>query len=313
MAIKGSAVRKVIVITLNWNGEAWLRPCVESVLRSSYPDFELVVIDNDSTDSSAVRIRQEFPRVKVIQNGANLGYSRGFNVGLEYGFGERNADYCLVMNNDTVIDEDAIAALVECAEADRRAGFVTGKVYYFDQPDTLQTVGKCEDPVRWNGEHIGAREIDVGQHDEVAERVFADDIFTLVRREMYEQTGGYNPVFFLQCEEYDWQARAKTLGWKIVYTPKARLWHKVGMTLGKASPKKAYYDARNPMIVLMLHRSPEFFRRFFRDHVRRSVRTLVRQGAKLHWATSWNIAQGLASGITWGFRNKKLTVQHFLR
>jgi len=285
---------------------------VESVLRSSYPDFELVVIDNGSTDESAGRIAREFPQVKVIENGENLGYSRGFNVGLEYGFGERKADYCLVMNNDTVIDRDAITALVECAEADRRAGFVTGKVYYFDQPDTLQTVGKHEDPVRWNGEHIGARQKDVGQYDEVTERIFADDIFTLVRREMYEQTGGYSPVFFLQCEEYDWQARAKSFGWKIMYTPKAKLWHKESMTLGKASPKKAYYDARNPMLVLMLHRSPEFFRQFFRDHVRRSMRALVRRGAKLHWATSWSIAQGLASGIAWGFRNKKLTLQHFL-
>jgi len=312
MAIKGPAARKVIVVALNWNGEAWLRPCVESVLRSSYPDFELVVIDNGSTDGSAVRIRQEFPQVKVIENGENLGYSRGFNAGLEHGFGERKADYCLVMNNDTVIDRDAITALVECAEADRRAGFVTGKVYYFDQPDMLQTVGKYEDPVRWNGEHIGARQRDVGQYDEVAERVFADDIFTLVRREMYEQTGGYNPVFFLQCEEYDWQARAKSLGWKIVYTPKAKLWHKESMALGKASPKKAYYDARNPMIVIMLHRSPEFFRRFFWNHVRRWSRVLVRRGVKLRWKMCSKIVVGLASGLTWGFRNRKLTLRHFV-
>jgi len=284
---------------------------VASVLQCRYPDFEVVVIDNGSTDGSAVRIQQEFPEVKVVENGENLGYSRGFNAGLRYGFGERRADYCLVMNNDTVLDSRAIEALVEAAEAEPRAGFVTGKVYYFDKPDILQTVGKHEDPVFWNGRHIGYGERDGGQHDDSAERCFVDDIFTLVRREMFEETGGYDPTFFLQCEEYDWQARAKKLGWKIIYTPKAKLWHKESMTLGKASPRKAFYDARNPMIVIMLHRRPEFFRRFFRRHARRVGWEVLRHGARFRWSHMWANAGGLMAGLWWGLRNRKLTFRHF--
>ena len=70
-------------------------------------------------------------------------------------------------------------------------------------------------------------------------------------------------MFFLQAEEYDWQARAKKLGYKIMYTPHAKLWHKESMTIGKHSALKAYYDARNPMLVILLHKSPDFFRKYF--------------------------------------------------
>ncbi len=303
---------RVCVLTLNWNGRPWVEDCVESVLRSDYSNYEVVVIDNGSSDGSPERVRRRFPQVKVIENGENLGYSRGFNVGLDYGFREVGADYCLVMNNDTILDGRAVRALVAAAEAVPRAGFTTGKVYYFDQPDVLQTVGKHEDAVVWNGSHIGHKERDAGQHDEPAERCFADDIFTLVRREMFEETGGYDPTFFLQCEEYDWQARAKKLGWKILYTPEARLWHKESMSLGKTSPRKAFYDARNPMIVIMRHRPPEFFRRYFRQHLRRVGWDVVRHSARFRWSHALANARGLASGVWWGLKQGKLTVRHFV-
>lgn len=303
---------RVCVLTLNWNGKAWLRDCVESILHSRYPAFKAVVIDNGSTDGSATEIKRDFPEVTVLENGRNLGYSEGFNVGLRYGFGPECADYCLVMNNDTVLDPEAIAALVEAAEANPNSGFVTGKVYYHDQPDILQTVGKREDPVRWNGEHIGRFEKDSGQYNKTAERCFVDDIFTLVRRKMFEQTGGYDPTFFLQCEEYDWQARAKALGWTILYTPDARLWHKESMTLGKKSPKKAYYDARNPLIVILIHRPPSFFRRYFRRHLVATLAAAAASAARLRMGASLRSIQGLASGIWWGLKNRKLTLRHLV-
>ncbi len=80
--------------------------------------------------------------------------------------------------------------------SDKKIGFVTGKVYYYDAPGILQTVGKKEHPVLWNGGHIGAKIKDNGQFEKVRELPFADDIFTLVRREMYNEIGGYDTTFF---------------------------------------------------------------------------------------------------------------------
>jgi len=304
---------KVFAITLNWNGKKLLDDCFSSLLGTDYPNFEVVMVDNGSTDGSVEFVRYKYPQVHTIKTGRNLGYSGGFNIGLDYAFNKKEAEYVLVINNDVKVDKKVVSELLKVAETDEKIGFVTGKVYYFDRPDIFQTVGKKEDPIRWNGGHIGNKEKDVGQYDAVCERAFADDIFTLIRREMYKKTGGYDTTFFLQSEEYDWQARAKNLGYKIMYTPYAKIWHKESMTLGKASPLKAYYDARNPMLVILRHKSPDFFRRYFWLHFRRDVfRSSLVSLKQLNFATAEKKWHGFFSGIWWGIENKKFTWRHFM-
>jgi len=99
------------------------------------------------------------------------------------------------------------------------------------------------------GDHIGFGEIDNGQYDEISERDFVDDVFLLVRKELIIKTGGYNQNFFLQWEEADWQARGKNLGYKVIFTPHAKIWHKVSIaTGGTDSPLRYYYSTRNAII-----------------------------------------------------------------
>jgi hypothetical protein len=245
---------KVVVLTLNWNGKKWLGECLGAILALDYLNFETVMIDNGSTDGSVDFVRRCFPAVHVLENGANLGYARGFNAGLAYAFDQREADYCLVMNNDTKIDPEALSALVQVAESYDRVGFVTGKVYFYDRPNTLQTVGKFDRPGSITAADIGASEEDTGQYDSIIERSFADDIFTLVSRKMYKEIGGYDLQFFLQCEEFDWQWRAKDRGWRIYYAPKARLWHHGSLSMGGgANPISHYFLARNLIVMTALH------------------------------------------------------------
>ena len=305
---------KVTVLILSYDGKHLLEDSVSSYLANDYPNFDVVVIDNGSSDETVEYVNENFPGAKAIRIEKNRGYSGGFNFGLDYAFNRNDSDYVLVTNNDVKADKGVISALVKVAETNKKIGFVTGKVYYFDRPDILQTVGKKEDPIRWNGGDIGVREKDNGQYDTITERAFADDIFTLVRREMYKKTGGYDTTFFLQSEEYDWQARAKSLGYKIMYTPHARLWHKESMTIGKQSPLKAFYDARNPMLVILRHKSPDFFRRYFWLHFRKdifrgSLRVLIKN---LEFEKAYKIWAGFFSGIWWGIQNKKITLRHFI-
>jgi GT2 family glycosyltransferase len=304
---------KVVVLILSYNGKYLLEEAISSYLENDYPNFKVIVIDNGSRDGTLEFVKTRFPNVEVLRTEKNLGYSGGLNLGLEYVFNGSNADYALVTNNDVRIDKKAISALVEVAETDEKIGFVTGKVYYYDCPATLQTVGKKEDFIRWNGDHIGQGEEDKGQHDDICERCFVDDIYTLVSGYLYRHIGGYNPSFFLQGEEYDWQARAKKLGYRIMYTPHAKLWHKESMTIGRVSALKAYYDARNPMLVILLHRSHQFFRRFFWSYfwadVLRSSLVAVKQGNVTKALAKW---QGLLSALAWGAKNRKLTLKHFI-
>jgi len=241
----------------------WLEDCLASVLAMDYPNFEVVMVDNGSIDESVAFVRQKFPSVRIVKNDKNLGYARGFNAGLEYA-AQWGAEYFMIMNNDTVVDRSALAGLIETARAFPKAGFVTGKIYFYDRPDTFQSVGKKYDPINWNGDHIGWGEKDVGQYETSEERVFLDDVMTLVDRRLYAEVGGYDPQFFLQAEEFDWQVRAKQKGWKFYYTPKAKLWHRVSMSMGGAgSPIGRYFDVRSAMVVMARYRNLSRFLRYY--------------------------------------------------
>ncbi len=306
--------KKVIVLILSYNGKHLLEDSISSYLANDYPNFEVVVIDNGSIDGTKDWVEKNYPNVIVLRTEKNLGYSGGFNFGLDYAFNIKNADYVLITNNDVKADKKVITELVKVAETDPMIGFVTGKVYYFDKPDTLQTVGKYEDPIRWNGEHIGNREVDKGQYDQISERIFADDIFILISRKLFLETGGYDTTFKFQAEEYDWQARAKKLGYKIYYTPFAKIWHKESMTIGKNSAFKAYYDARNPMLVILIHKEPAFFRRYFWHHLKYGViRSSFVSLKQLRPNITLSIWKGFISGLSWGIKNKKFTFHHFIK
>lgn len=305
---------KVIVLILSYNGKYLLKDSISSYLANDYPNFELVVIDNGSTDGTKEWVAQNYPSVFVLRTDKNLGYSGGFNLGLDYAFNQKQVDYVLITNNDVKADSQVISELVKVAKTDTMIGFCTGKVFFYNSPDTLQTVGKYEDPIRWNGEHIGNKEIDKGQYDKISERIFADDIFTLVSRKLYLETSGYDTTFKFQAEEYDWQARAKKLGFKIFYTPLAKIWHKDSMTIGKRSAFKAYYDARNPMLVILKHKTADIFRKYFWYHFKIGVvRSSMVSFKQLRPAVSLAVWRGFVSGLIWGLKNKRFTINHFIK
>ena len=136
---------KVVVLILSFNGKYLLNDSVSSYLSNDYSNFEVVVIDNGSDDGTEDFVKKSFPLAKVLRIEKNQGYSGGFNVGLEYAFTKLGSDFVLITNNDVKADAKVISKLVEVATIDDKIGFVTGKVYYFDKPDVLQTVGKKED------------------------------------------------------------------------------------------------------------------------------------------------------------------------
>ncbi len=303
---------KVVVLILSYNGKHLLDESVSSYLENNYSNFDVVVIDNGSTDGTKEYIEENYKNVYVLRTDINLKYSGGFNFGLEYAFNNLKAEYALISNNDVKVDKNVIKELVKIAQMDENIGFVTGKVYYYDEPNVLQTVGKKYDPIKWNGGHIGNREIDRGQFDEITERYFADDIYMLVSRKLYQKIGGYDTEFAFQCEEYDWQARAKKHGFKIMYTPYAKIWHKESATIGKASAFKLYYDARNPMIVIMLHRDAKFFKRFFWNHLKDNLLTILVNLKRRNLGVAIAVWKGFFAGLSFGLKNGYLSIKHFL-
>lgn len=277
---------KVFIITLNWNGKDDTLECLASLKKLDYPNYVIVVVDNGSIDGSASAIRAQFPEVTMIENRENLGYARGFNTGLQYAY-EEGADYFLILNNDTIVDPQAVSELVKAAHGRKKIGFVTGKVYWYAKPELLQTAGRHRDPDKLAGRHIGSGEVDHGQCDKEQEYDFVDDIFLLVNREVYETVGGYDSHFFLYFEETDWCARVRKAGYSILFTPKARIWHKgnVGGPSIDLSPLRHYYLTRNEIVFLKrnaaVSKFPKILRSYFWRHTDTTLR-LIKHGMLKH-------------------------------
>lgn len=308
--ITGELRPKVTVITLNWNGRDDTIECVASLERLNYPNYEIVVVDNGSTDGSVPALRARYPDIRIVENGRNLGYAEGLNAGMRYAAGQ-GTDYFLIVNNDTMIDPDALWGLVQVAEQDPRIGFVSGKVYLFDEPDRIQTVGRLADPIFIAGGLMGYRELDRGQYDVPRECDFIDDVFLLVRNAVFEQVGGYDPTFFLMYEETDWCARVRRAGFKIAYTPHARIWHKGNrdVTTG-ISPTHQFYLARNQIPFIYRNATRPHFRRYLTHllfspaprYMPRQIWVFLKHG-QLRLATAY--VRGVTSGLFWLWRQRR--------
>lgn len=299
---------KVIVLILSYNGRDLLNDAISNYLSNSYENFEVVVIDNGSSDNTKSFVESNWPKVKVLRTEKNLKYSGGLNFGLEYAFKERNADYALITNNDVIADRKIISSCVEVAEKFNKVGFVVGKVFFHDSPNIFQTCGREWHEKNWRGNSIGLYEVDNGQHNVTREIAWCDDIFWLVNRKLYDLTGGYNTEFAFQAEDFEWQVRAKKLGYKIYFTPEAKLWHKESITIGKDSPFKAYYNFRNPLIVHMMHRSYSDYRYYYRMKRNSLIVTTAKSLFRMRIKYIFNCWQGFFSALKWGLKNKKISI-----
>lgn len=296
----------VIVLVLSYNGKYLLEEALPSYLSNDYSNFDVVVIDNGSKDGTKEWIEKNYSNVITLRTEKNLGYSGGFNFGLNFAFEKENADYVIVSNNDVKVDKNVIKALVKVAESDKKIGFVTGKVYYYDHPDIFQTVGFYEDDLNWIGGHLGNNEIDKGQYNKEEERAFSDDVFMLVKKILYKEVGGYDPDLRFQAEQLDWQVRAKKAGFKIYFTPYAKIWHKESMTIGKASTFKTFYDTRNKLIVRLKHKDKAYMKKYYKWYLKNLIfKPLIKKTLKFQFNYSWAIIRGYFSALFWARRNNQ--------
>jgi GT2 family glycosyltransferase len=223
---------RVSIIILNWNGLDDTVECLDSLKKAAYPNYEVIVVDNASSGNDVATLRARYgDYVHLIANDKNYGFSEGNNIGMRYAL-ERQCDYVLLLNNDTVVDADFLTELVSVAESDHTIGIEGAKVYYYDPPNRLHTVGGKVH--WWVGiiRHYGDVQDD-GQFDQIAQRGYVYATAMLIKRQVMEQVSLLDSTFFFGIEEYDYCARATRAGFKVVYVPKSRVWHKVGASRKK--------------------------------------------------------------------------------
>lgn len=238
---------KVSVIVLNWNGCQDTIECIGSLKKVAYSNYEIIIVDNGSTDGSEAILRERFPGILILQTGKNLGYAGGNNAGIRHAL-NNGAEYILLLNNDTVVDPEFVTELVKVAEADDSIGILSSKIYFYDRPDILWFAGgKFSLRTGWSIQ-AGYGERDTGQFDEIREIERACGCAMMVTKKVCEETGLMDDSFFCYCEETDWSLRAEKAGFKNVFVPASKVWHKVSSsTGGTKSARYIYFAIRNTL------------------------------------------------------------------
>lgn len=235
---------KIGIIIVNYNGEKYTNDCIKSVLKSSYQNYLVIVVDNASTDNS-VRLLEEFNnKIVIIKNNENLGFSGANNIGIKYAL-ENECEYVLLLNNDTEIDKELIKNMVDASIKNNNA-IISPKIYYYDEPNKIWSAGGGLNWKKGLSFHYGQDEVDKGQFDQQKEIDFATGCCILIHKSVFDKIGFLAEEYFLYFEDTDFCVRAKRAGIKIIYEPKAKLWHKVSSTTGgEESLITLYYGNRN--------------------------------------------------------------------
>lgn len=244
--------QEVSIIVLNWNGLADTLACLDSLSQIDYPAFEIVVVDNGSTDGSTAAIREAYPHVKVIETGENLGYVGGNNIGLDYAC-SRDTAYALLLNNDTEVAPDFLRKMIEWAETDPKIGVVGPTIYYAESRDLIWSAGGNLDWRTGLTLLDGMDQFDHGQFGESPRQVdFVTGCALLVKIPVIKRVGKFDSRFFAYFEENEWCERVKQSGYKIFHLPTARIWHKISPNHREHSPQVYYYMTRNRLLFTWL-------------------------------------------------------------
>ena len=234
----------VTIVVLSWNNYDDTYECLRSIENLNYPAYSVIVVDNGSTDDSTQRLMHQFSKTEFAINKENYGYAKGNNIGINVAL-SKGADYVWIINNDVVVEENALLNMVDAAESDDKVGIIGSKVFFYDEPQRLWFAGGIVN--KWTGvcRHIGSGEIDRGQYDVACEVDYITGCNLLIKKACIDDIGLIDENYFLYYEDADWAVRAKRSGWKVVYLPVPGAWHRIAASLKEPSLTMGYYFTRN--------------------------------------------------------------------
>lgn len=256
---------KIAIITLNWNGKDLVLELLQSIDNLLAHNYELltILVDNGSTDGTveAVKSRAWQKELKIIENPENLGFAGGNNVGIREAL-KNGFDYIILLNTDTLVDKNLVQELVKVGESSKNIGIIVPKIYFapgfefhkdrYQKKDLGKVLWYAGGAIDWQNviaHHRGVDEVDRGQYDREEETEFATGCCLAIKKEVFEKIGELDSKFFLYYEDADFSLRAKKAGFKVVFAPKAIVFHKnAGSGGGSGSNLQDYYITKSRLL-----------------------------------------------------------------
>ncbi len=221
----------VSAVILAYNNCSDTIECLNSLTESNYPNLLIWLVDNGSEDETVKRVTEEFPSVRIIQTGRNLGVAGGFNAGIVPAL-ECGSDYIFILNNDTVVEGDTLINLLNEAIKNPRFGILMPKILYYNDRLRIWSVGaryRCFPP---SIVMIGLNCMDGPEYNIPRNLEYAPTCALLISRSVFERVGLFDEGYFFFYDDWDYSIRVREAGYIIRYVPSARLYHKVSRTIG---------------------------------------------------------------------------------
>ena len=243
---------KVAIVILNWNGLHYLQKFLPSVLQTTYPNIEIIVGDNASTDKSVSFLKENFPQVRIIENSQNFGFTGGYNRVLK----SVEADYYVLLNSDVEVTPAWIEPVISLMESDQNIAAAQPKLLAYNDKSKFEYAGAAGgylDKFGYafcKGRIFDSCEEDNHQYDQTSEIFWASGAAFFIKKNCWIEAGGLDADFFAHMEEIDLCWRLKNKGYKIMYCPDSVVYHVGGGTLSIESPFKTYLNFRNNLLMI---------------------------------------------------------------
>lgn len=289
---------KISVVMLNWNRKDVLMESIQAVLDLDYPLYEVIVVDNASTDGSQQAVREKFPDVVLVENDKNYGAIGGKNIGLKRAI-QSPVDYIYMVDNDIVGAKDSLSRLVEVAEADSDIGMVGAMMYDMSKPDVILSAGGTIDYTENVSRGRGDAQKDVGQFSKTEAVDYLWGGALLARKSVLETVGLFDPDYIgYWFEDTDLSVRVRKAGYQILFCPFAKVWHKPHETVEQFSFRKKYLATRNAVRFMKKHAPVSGWIKYLFFAIAGLPYALVRDLAKGRGVKGvWGKAKGLIDGI----------------
>jgi GT2 family glycosyltransferase len=237
-------------VVVNWNRKALLQACLGSLSRQNHPSFEVVVVDNGSTDGSPDLVRDLAPAypvpLRLIENSAN----RGFCAANNQGIAASEAELIALLNNDAEADPAWLTALESVIRSNRHVGMAASKILVWEDPSRIDKAGHLIYPDGQNRGR-GTGQLDQGQFDLIDETLWPDGCAAMYRRAMLDEVGGFDEDFFAYADDAELGLRGRIAGWTCLYAPGAVVRHHRGATLGLGSARRLTLIERNRVLLVV--------------------------------------------------------------